>query len=115
MRATFARSWQANQQQVATLQLLEYRANAAAHAGLEYWAARIANDANVTCDAVPLNFSSYPGLRRFSVIASCVQINTGVGNVYIVTSDARAGTFGSPDFVRRQLVRRVAPTSGVYD
>jgi MSHA biogenesis protein MshP len=112
----FAVRLQANQQQVGTLQLLQYRANAAAHAGLEYWSTRIASDPGIACSTVSINFDSYPGLRDFTVTAGCVAINAGTGNVYIVTADARSGApFGSPDFVRRQLVRRVAPTSGVYD
>jgi MSHA biogenesis protein MshP len=106
---------QANQQQITSLQLLEHRADSAAFAGLEFWAARIAANPNVLCSPEPLLLSTEPGLRGFSVTTTCTRVSTGVGNVYTVTSDASAGTYGSPSFIWRRRVRQIAPAANIYD
>jgi MSHA biogenesis protein MshP len=115
----FAVRLQANQRQVANLQLLEYRATAAAHAGLEYWSSRVASDALVACPAPSpdrLDLNAHAGLRGFTVDVSCTRIDSGMGAVYEITADAWTSAYGSPDFVRRRLTRRVATIApGVYD
>jgi len=97
------------QQQTSDLQLLQYRTLAAANAGLEFWATQAANNpglAAVTgCSAVlPM---TPPGMSGFTVNVSCTPIVSGTQHVYEVTSTATTGNYGSPDFVRRTVTRRM--------
>jgi len=97
------------QQQTSDLQLLQYRTLAAANAGLEFWATQAANNpglAAVTgCGAVPT--LTPPGMNGFTVNISCTSIASGAQHVYEVTATATTGTYGSPDFVRRTVRRRM--------
>lgn len=108
---TFALRLGADQQQTASLQLLQDRATAAANSGLDYWTYRIANDpVKPSCTApLPptLNPAGNPGLNGFTVFITCTRIASGAAWVYEITSEARSGAYGSPDFVRRQMTARV--------
>jgi Tfp pilus assembly protein PilX len=112
----FAARLQANQQQGATLQLQEYRGSLAAQAGLEYWSYHLAHGNAGLCPAVPATGSQVVTFSGFAVTATCSSIATGTGSVvYVVTSDAQAGTFGTPDFVRRSATRRMQSSPAVFD
>ncbi len=117
----FAVRLQTNQQQGATLQLQEYRAVQAAHAGLEYWSYQVAH-AGAACAPFPgtaleaWDFSSYSGFAGFRVNTTCTLINTGADSrVYVVTAEAVSGAFGTPDFVRRSATRHMQDLPPVYD
>ena len=98
----------ADQQQYGTLELTQMRATTAANAGLEYWSNRVFTDSN-DCDAfVDLDLGSFHGFEGFTVRATCTQIRAGADNVYELTSSARAGAYGSPDFVQRRVTRRIS-------
>ena len=112
----FAARLQANQQQGATLQLQEYRASLAAQAGLEYWSYHLGHGNAGLCPAVPATRSQVVTFYGFAVTATCSSIATGTGSVvYIVTSDAQAGAFGTPDFVRRSATRQMQSSPAVFD
>jgi MSHA biogenesis protein MshP len=112
------------QQQTATLQLLGYQAEAAANAGLEVWANRLANAlppalppaCPVIGNPAPLiPIGNYPGtgLNGYVVrLEACQLIVSGTGlnqrGVYDIAVSASRGNFGDPDFVRRQLSRRMS-------
>lgn len=126
----FAVRLQLNQQQTATLHLQEHRALWAAHAGLEYWSNRVWNNAAIGCTNPPLpitlDLDAHIGLRGFRVTVTCDEVAIGAADlVYEVTADAWTSAYGSPDFVRRTLTRRIVtpsvpvppllPTPGVYE
>ena len=96
----FAARLGANQQQVASLELAQFRAVAAANAGLEFWSNRINNNSNVACGATP----AFDG-HALAVV--CTRIASAAGIVYDITCTASRGTYGTPDFVRRSATRRV--------
>lgn len=112
----FAVRSQGDQTQQGNLQLIRYRAAAAAQSGLEYWSYQVAANSNVLCSAAPtLNFGSTTGLNGFSVTISCVRIVTGTNAVYEVTAVARNNaSYGSADFVQRTLTRRISTATNVY-
>jgi MSHA biogenesis protein MshP len=124
---TFAVRMQSMGHQGPMFQLQEYRATAAARAGLEYWAHRVANSHPIGCPGEDnpevINLNGYAGLRGFRVFVWCAEIRDGNVVGYDVRAEGRGGTYGSPDFVRRELTRRIAPptnvgptpTPGVYD
>lgn len=100
------------QQQTANLQLLQNRALAAANAGLEYWAYRVANDAVKPTCAAPappvLNPIANPGFGDFTVTISCTRIASDAEWVYEVTAEAiNSAAYGSPEFVRQEVSRRI--------
>ena len=96
----FAARLGANQQQVASLELAQFRAIAAANAGLEFWSNRINSNSNVACGATP----AFDG-HALAVV--CILIASAAGIVYDITCTASRGTYGTPDFVRRSATRRV--------
>lgn len=96
-----------NQNQAVTLHLLEARAEAAAHAGLEYWSRRVHTDHTIPCTTSNVPLGSLTGFDGFTVIVTCDRSIAGSGFSYEVTSRAVHGTFGSPDFVQREAFRRV--------
>lgn len=111
-----------DQRQGATLQLLQYRAWAAAHAGLEFWSHRVAANPALSCTVPPpptLTFAGIPELQGFRVTLACTRIASGVGAeaVYDVTAEAVSNAnFGNPEFVRRQISRRITNIgSGTWD
>lgn len=116
----FAVRLQTDDQQIGTLQLLEYRARAAAHAGLEYASARLANaGAGAQCSDVqtasPIYLGGHPGLSGFSVTVQCDWVDIDAGRVFEIEATGSHGVFGAPDFARRTLTRRVAPAFGLYE
>lgn len=114
----FAVRSQTDQTQQSNLQLIRYRAAAAAQAGLEYWSYQVAANNNVPCPASPgstINFGSTGGLNGFSVTVRCVRIVTGPNAVYEVTATGRNNAnYGSADFVQRTLERRISTATSVY-
>jgi len=100
-----------DQSQAATLEVLQVRAVAAAHAGLEYWTRR-ATENTVCPPEPPIVFGPGDGFDGFRVAAQCVRIEAGTPAapvvVYDITSVATHGTYGDSDFVRRTLTRRVS-------
>ena len=114
----FAVRLQTDQTQSGNLQLLRYRAVAAAQSGLEYWSHQVATNNNIACPPSPflqLNFGSTTGLNGFSVTVSCIRIVSGTSAVYEVTADARNNAnYGSADFVHRMLKRRISTATLVY-
>jgi len=99
----------ADQQHTASLQLMQARALSAANAGLEYWAYRAFNNPNVACPAAPVVLSNIPRMDEFTVRVSCPipRIASGGEGIYEVTAVATRGVYGTPDFVSRQLSRRM--------
>jgi MSHA biogenesis protein MshP len=118
----FAVRLHATQQQVATLQLLEYRAQAAAYVGLEYWSHLVSSGgplppcSGLASRVADLDLDDYDGLRGFTVDVFCEQVSIGgAADAYEVTAKSEHGSFGSPDFVRRSLTRHIQTTPPVYD
>lgn len=107
----FAARIGADQQQTANLQLLQYRALAAANTGLEFWANRAFNNPAIPCAATNLNLNGFSGLNGFIVTVTCVRIVSAAQAVYEVTAVASSGAYGSLDFVRRTLTRRMTNIS----
>ena len=105
----FAVKMGADQQHTASLQLMQNRALAAANAGLEYWAFRASPNPAIACPppAAPVVLVNIPSMNGFSVAVSCDRIASGNEVVFEVTADATTGVYGSPDFVRRLLFRRM--------
>ncbi|HEY8539917.1 MAG TPA: hypothetical protein VIL28_13695 [Steroidobacteraceae bacterium] len=97
------------QSQTTNLQLLQYRAEAAAHAGLEFWSHRVHSDPDHDLPCAPTNvpLGGLAGFGGFTVTVDCVRIANGSSFVYEVTSTATHGTFGDPSFVRRLATRRL--------
>lgn len=98
-----------DQQQMATLSVLEARANAAAFSGLEYATNRLKNNVAFVCPATaPL--PAIPETSSFTVALQCPAVATGAGTMYVITATARhtASAPGNPDYVRRTLTRRVS-------
>lgn len=101
----------ADQQQYGSLELAQMRATMAANAGLEYWSNRVFNDNTLDCAAgspIDIDLTSFPGFDGFRVRTWCARIQAGAGYVYEISADASGGAYGSPDFVRRSLTRRIS-------
>jgi MSHA biogenesis protein MshP len=100
-----------DQRQNTNVQLLQYRALAAANSGIEFWARRVnVTNAAVSCTApLPpsLTFTGVPALDGFTVTLRCNRIASGGQAVYEVTATAISGNFGNPDFVSRRVSRRI--------
>lgn len=115
----FAVRLHTDDQQIGTLQLLDYRANAAAHAGLEYAAARLANaGAGAQCSDVQTSaiyLGSHAGLSGFNVTVRCNWVDISAGRVFELEATGSHGVFGTPDFARKTLTRRIAPAFGLYE
>jgi MSHA biogenesis protein MshP len=97
-----------DQQQYGALELAQMRATQAANAGLEYWSNRVSADNNVACAAINLDLNAFRGFDGFTVLTSCVRIPAGPAVVYEITADATGGAYGTPEFVRRRLTRRIS-------
>jgi len=97
-----------NQQQAASLELLQFRAHAAANAGLEFWANRISNNNAVPCG------TTAPAFEGFSLTVTCTRTDTGLAVVYELTCTARRGTYGTAEFVQREATRRVTTMGTGY-
>jgi MSHA biogenesis protein MshP len=113
----FAVRSQTDQTQRGNLQLIRYRAAAAAQSGLEYWSYQVAANNNIACPISPLSlsFGNTTGLNGFSVTISCVRIVTGSNAVYEVTATGRnSASYGTADFVQRTITRRISTATNVY-
>jgi MSHA biogenesis protein MshP len=94
----------ANEQQTANLELLTFRAAAAAESGLEYGSNRAFNGSCAANTALAVS--------NIAVTVVCNPPTTHVINgvtysVYTLRATAVAGVYGTPDFVQRTLTRRV--------
>jgi MSHA biogenesis protein MshP len=92
------------QQQTVNIALLGARAFEAAVAGIE-WGAFQALDSGA-CTTSTLNLTE-GGLDGFDVDITCTTTaHTELGNVYnlyVIDVEARAGTYGTPDYVSRRM------------
>ena len=92
------------QQQTVVLAMQSSRAYAAARAGVE-WAAYQAL-ANGTCGNVTLALTE-AGLSGYSVDTVCTSTSHNEGSdvttVYRIEAFARAGAYGTPDYVSRRI------------
>lgn len=108
-----------DQQQVATLKLLEVRTNAAAFSGIEYASNQLKNSAFACSTLSPgtstaiLLPAAAPQTNGITVTVQCLgPIDTGAGSsVYDLTATASFSTFGNLDFVERVERRRVGAGS----
>jgi MSHA biogenesis protein MshP len=92
-----------DQQQAATLSLLGFRASAAARSGLEFGSNRAFNG---ICGVDTLVIGNFTVTVRCSVTSHDLA---GVSySVHDLAATAAQGVYGSPDFVRRTLTRRVS-------
>lgn len=103
---TFAVRMSTAQQPNTTSALLEHRALAAAYAGIEIGANRALTAAS--CPAAH-NVSLQQALRGFTVTINCSPtshvLNGNTYTFYRITSTARRGAYGSPEFGSRTVVR----------
>ena len=103
----------AGQQQTVNLALLGSRALAAANSGIE-WAMYQALTAGVACPSGTLTLNQ-GALNGFTVTVTCsVTTHTESGasiSVYSIESFARAGAYGTPDYVSRRVRTRLTNAS----
>jgi MSHA biogenesis protein MshP len=95
------------------------RAYQAARSGIEWAVYSIINapDPVIACTNTidPGNFAlSVTGLNNFTVTLECTPTTHsegGTNNVHVlsITSEARFGTYGSADFVRRRITATISP------
>jgi MSHA biogenesis protein MshP len=97
------------QQQTASLELLEYRAYAAANSGLEVGSRRAAaGNCNPPAPFVVGSFTvTVTCIARWNQTWDYVVLGPN-RQVYDLSAIARAGVYGTPDFVQRTLTRRVS-------
>ncbi len=92
------------QHQTVNVALLGARAFEAARAGIE-WGIYRAIDADA-CTTTTLNLTE-GGLAGFDVDVTCTSTShTETGNtynLYVINVEARAGTYGNPDYVSRRM------------
>ena len=92
------------QHQTVNVALLGARAFEAARTGIE-WGAYQALDA-ASCTTTTLNLTE-DGLAGFDVDVTCTAstfTETGVTyNMYVIDAEARAGSYGTPDYVSRRM------------
>lgn len=101
-----------NQQHATDLDLAMLRAEAAAHSGIQYAAARVL--ATNDCSGVQGERLNLP--QDFHVDLLCAtqdplpaMVNALPVNVFLVTATASHGLYGSPEFVSRQRSVRITP------
>lgn len=99
-----------SQQQVTNLSLLGLRAQAAAHAGIEYGSNRAIRYG--ICASTTLNLTE-AALSGFRVRVTCTASNNHVVNggshrIYDLDAFAWRGTYGTPDYVSRSVSRTVS-------
>mgnify|MGYP000014480128 CR=1 FL=1 len=90
------------------------RAYQAARSGIEWGISRLlAPGANCTAITGGPNFTiNVNGMNGFDITVSCdftSHVEAGPVVVYVITADARFGTYGSPDFVRRRITATISP------
>jgi MSHA biogenesis protein MshP len=101
------------EQQTAAFDLSIARAQAAADSGIEYGANRALKAAS--CLGSTTLAPTAPGMSGFTITVTCSALTHGIGAVppppqystYVLTSTARRGTYGMPDFVSRTVTRTV--------
>jgi MSHA biogenesis protein MshP len=97
------------QQQTAMFDLSIARAQAAADSGIEYGANRALKAA--TCAATTTLSPTAPGLSGFTITVTCSASTHNITGIayqsYSLTSTARRGNYGAPDFVSRPVTRTV--------
>lgn len=91
------------------------RAFQAARSGIE-WAIPQVMPPATDCSTITANPNftlNVPGANDFTISVSCTSTShTEAGNtfnVYAITSEARFGTYGDPDFVRRRITATISP------
>ena len=89
------------QQQTINLGLLGDRAWAAANSGIEFSAFRAFSAGNCLTANATFNLTD-TALAGFRVQVTCTPM---AGGQYTFTSFADRGTYGSPDYVSRRLIR----------
>lgn len=93
------------------------RAFQAARSGIEWGISRVLADTATGCGTITPapNFTlTDPGVDDFDVTVSCgstLHSEAGTDNVtvFTITSEARFGTYGNPDFVRRRITATISP------
>jgi MSHA biogenesis protein MshP len=107
MLGSFAVRLGMGQHQTVNLALLSSRALAAANAGIEWSAANALNPPN-TCTGASTSFTLTQGaLAGFAVTVTCTRtVFLGEGKLYVMSSSARYGTYGQPDYVSRTVTAR---------
>jgi MSHA biogenesis protein MshP len=94
------------QHQTVNLALLSSRALAAANAGIEWSASKAFDAVSPSCGSNTLSLTQ-GALAGFSVDVTCTSTSFGTeGTLYIMTSSARYGSFGQPDYVSRTVSAR---------
>jgi MSHA biogenesis protein MshP len=102
------------QQQTAAFDLSIARAQAAADSGIEYGANRALKAASCPVATTTLAPAA-PGMSGFTITVTCSALPHSIGpaspppqySTYFLTSTARRGTYGKPDFVSRTVTRTV--------
>jgi MSHA biogenesis protein MshP len=98
-----------SQQQTAAFDLLNARAQSAADGGIEYGANRALKAAS--CPGSTTFNLAAAGLAGFRVTVTCAVSLHTIGytsySAYLLSSTAQQGTYGSADFVQRQVIRTV--------
>jgi MSHA biogenesis protein MshP len=98
-----------SQQQTVNLALLGSRALAAANSGIE-WAANQALGPTPSCASGDLNLTE-GALNGFIVTVTCSATVHNEGGapitIYVIDSFARAGVYGTPDYVSRRVRARL--------
>lgn len=95
------------QHQTTILTLQQMRALNAARSGAEWVAYRALQDS--TCPPSPIAAfkPGAPILSTFTISATCSETSHKIGgntvNVYAIDATATSGTYGSPDYVSRQV------------
>lgn len=112
MLGVFAVRMGAAGEQDALSSIMRSRALAAARAGMEYGAYRgVVNNACSTLPAVATTFNvnlTQGALNGFTLTVTCSRASH-LGATYFtwqITSTARRGTYGTPDYVASPLLRR---------
>ena len=97
--------------QTANIALLSERALFAARAGIQLGAHRALNTGTCTAATVTLTEA---GLKGYQVDISCASTSHGEGasvtTVYRLEAFARAGAYGTPDYVSRRISAVVSRT-----
>src|SRR5690242_17849181 len=97
------------EQQTAAFDLSIARAQAAADSGIEYGANRALKAAS--CPATTTLAPTAAGMSGFTITVTCVVLTHNVAGTlypaYTLTSTARRGTYGIPDFVLRATTKTV--------
>jgi MSHA biogenesis protein MshP len=106
-----------DQQQTVTLSLIEARAEAAALSGLEFGSNRArALGVGAGCQPSIIVPVGGPTMNPITVTLLCtpVTIAGGVGQIFDLTSTAKSGVYGRPDYVQRVQTKAVSNIGAGY-